>query len=67
MSMKNNPTMNKTLQLTSYGLMTALAFVSNYIRFRLLGYSQQFDLCPLRNDPRALGGIPDGGLRSLPV
>lgn len=37
MSMKNNPTMNKTLQLTSYGLMTALAFVSNYIRFPLLG------------------------------
>ena len=28
---------NQTLRLTTYGLMTALAFVANYIRFPLLG------------------------------
>lgn len=37
MMTKRNSTVGQTYRLTAYGLMTALAFVANYIRFPFLG------------------------------
>ena len=61
-------TMNQTYRLTCYGLMTALAFVSNYIRFPFLGSQIAVSnavcaLCGLILGPAA--GFVTAGLGSL--
>jgi uncharacterized membrane protein len=60
--------MNQTYRLTCYGLMTALAFVSNYIRFPFLGSQIAVSnavcaLCGLILGPAA--GFVTAGLGSL--